>query len=373
MGRKRQRGERGRPWYWDVRDCWVITAGKKRVVLRDRNGDSIRGEDNRAAAELVWHETMAATDAPRKGGDNELRVVLDMYLQDLEKRAAPKTLADYTGFFRSFLKRWPGLLVRELKPYHVRTWWDEHPTWGPSYRNMMGTALQAALNWAAEPGKGGEIIPKNPLDGMRLPTCRKRSAAVVVEDGAFDRLMALVRSESIRDVLTVLWETGTRPGNLAIATAANLAPDGNALVFDAHNTPEGSSVHKAFKKTGRALIVPLTDAAREVCVRLRLKRPEGPLFRTPRGLPWNKQRLANIVLYYAKQAGLKGRFMAYSARHSRATAMLQAGESVETVSAVIGNTPSQVARNYSHLPELRGHLRDVLNRHSPAARRATGT
>src|SRR5262249_40904989 len=158
--------------------------------------------------------------------------------------------------------------------------------------------------------KGGRIIPDNPLQGMPLPPVRKRSAAVFTSEDEFERLMELVKSPAVRDVLTVLWETGTRPGNLAIATAANLTDDVTALVFDEHNTDPKSDVHKTFKKSGRALVVPLSDAAREVCVRLKLKHPEGQLFRTPRGLPWNKHRLANTVRHYAERAGLKGRFSA---------------------------------------------------------------
>jgi integrase len=367
MGQKRMRGVRGMPWYRASRDEWAITDGKRKVTLRDKDGNAIRGAANGAKALEVWHEMMAVANAPIKGDENELRTVLELYLQSLEKRAEPKTVQDYANFFRDFLKRWPGLLVRELKPFHIVQWWDEHPNWGPSYRNMAGTAFKAALSWASKPGKGG-IIPSNPIDGMTLPACRKRTVKVVVDEADFDRQLDLIQSPAVRDVLEVLWETGTRPGNLAIATAANL--DGSALVFDDHNTPEGSSVHKAYKKTGRALVVPLSEAARAICLRLKAKHPDGPLFRTPRGLPWNKQRLANLVLYYAKRAGLQGRFMAYSARHSRATALISAGVSVENVAAVLGNTPAQVVKNYSHLPELRAHLQAIVQQHSPAARKA---
>jgi integrase len=371
MGRKRQRGERGRPWYWDKRGVWCVTHDKKRVVLRDREGQPVRGKDNEAKAVNVWHEMMTLARVPQRGDENELRTILELYLQSLEKRATEKTVADYRGFFRSFLAKWPGLLVRDLRPFHVERWWDDHPDdWGPSYRNMMGTALKAALNWAAKPGKGGGIIPKNPLDGMTLPSCRKRAATVVVERGEFARLMALVKSKAVRDVLTVLWETGARPGELAIATAANLEPDGSALIFAAHNTPEGSTVHKTFKKTGLARIVTLTDAAREVCLRLKLKHPNGPLFRTPRGMAWNKHRLANVILHYAKRAGLKGRFMAYSARHTRITEWLEAGMNDTDAAALAGNTPGIIAKNYSHVAARVNRLRELVNRHSPS--KATG-
>jgi integrase len=366
MARRRQRGERGKPWYRRDRDAWFITQGKKKVALCDKHGNYVHGVGNRAEALRVWHEMMALADAPQRGDENEVRLVLELYLQDLENRAAPKTVGDYAGFFRDFLQRWPGLLVRDLKPAHVRTWWEGHPTWRNTYRNLTGTALKAALNWAAKPGKGGGIIPANPLDGMTLPTGRKRSATVVIEPHEFDRLMGLVKSQAVRDILTVLWHTGTRPGNLAIATADNLTADGKALIFGEHNTPPESSTHKTYKKTGRALIVPLPDAARDVCLRLRVNRPCGPLFRTSRGRPWNRYRIANTVRHYAKRAGLEGRFMAYSCRHSRTTTLLENGESDSVVAAIMGNSPQAIHRNYSHVYALVERLREVANRHAPA-------
>lgn len=365
MGRKRQRGQRGKPWYWAARDKWCITQGKKKVALLDKLGDYIRGEDNESVALRAWHEMMAMADVPRKGDDAELADVLDLYLQKLAMKATAKTHATYVGYFKDFLAKWPGLRVRDLRPAHLESWWEAHPTWGPSMKNLAGTAFKAALNWAAEPGKG-DIIMRNPLKGMELPSVQRRSATVVVKQDEFDRLMALVRSEPLRDILTVLWETGTRPGNLAIATAANLREDGRVLTFDKHNTPDGSSVHKAYKKTNRALHVPLSDAARDVCVRLREKRPTGPLFLTSRGLPWNPSRIANIVRHYAKRAGLEGRFMAYSCRHTKATKMLEARKTDHEVATFLGNTAGVIARNYDHISERMDRQCELANEFSSA-------
>jgi integrase len=261
-----------------------------------------------------------------------------------------KTLANYTGWFQSFTDHWGGLLVRDLKPFHVHQWWDaKHPEWGASTQNLSGSALKAAMNWAAKPGKGGAIIPTNPLDGMKLPTMRKRSSEAVVTQTEFDRLLALIASEPVRDILLVAWETGTRPVNLSRATARNVTEDGKALFFADWNSDPGSEVHKTFKRTGRPLVVPLPSPARGVVAKLKACHPEGPLFRTPRGLPWTDVRLANVVRHYAARAGLKGRFTAYGCRHARATALLEQGMSDVDVAAVLGNTPGVIHRNYSHV------------------------
>jgi integrase len=349
--KKRKRRANGLPWYWKTRDSWCVPGDPKKTALRDKHGELVRGADNEVEALAVWHEMMSLTNAGRAGAENEVKVVLEMYLQDAQRRKlSTKTLANYTGWFQSFIDQWKGLVVRDLKPFHVHQWWEKsHPEWGPSYRNLSGSALKAAFNWAAKPGKGGAIIPTNPLDGMELPTMRKRSSEVVISQAEFDRLLALVESESVRDVLLVAWETGTRPVNLSRATAQNVTDDGKALFFADWNTDPDEEVHKTFKRTGRPLVVPLPAAAREVVAKLKVRYPEGRLFRTSQGLDWTEHRLANIVRHYAKRAGLEGRFIAYSCRHTRATALLEQGMSPGDVAAVLGNTPGVVHRNYSHV------------------------
>lgn len=340
-----------------------MTVGGVKRPLFTVKGEAIRGRANREAAEAAWHEMVVMDAVPETGEDNEVRTILELYLQDLERReVSAKTLKNYTAYFKSFLKRHPRLLVRELRPAHVHQWWRlSHPAWGNSTMNLSGSAFKAAMRWAALPGKGGAIIPRNPLDGMALPTMRKRSSDVVITEAEFAGLLALVKSAEVRDVLVVAWETGTRPVNIARATAANLTAGGNALIFADWNTAPGSAVHKTFAKTGRPLVVPLPDAARDVCNRLAAARPAGPLFLTPRGLPWTDLRLANTVLHYATRAGLKGRFTAYSCRHTRATALLEQGHSDADVAAILGNTPAVVNKNYSHVAAKFDRLRDVLN------------
>src|SRR5262249_56211166 len=61
--KRRQRGERGKPWYRKDRDQWCVTQGKNKVPLRDRHGNFVRGAGNEAQALTVWHEMMAVAQA----------------------------------------------------------------------------------------------------------------------------------------------------------------------------------------------------------------------------------------------------------------------------------------------------------------------
>jgi site-specific recombinase XerD len=74
------------------------------------------------------------------------------------------------------------------------------------------------------------------------------------------------------------------------------------------------------------------------------------------------------VGHYAKRAGLKERFMAYSARHSRATTLIEEGVSDTDAAAILGNTPAVINKHYSHVHARYNRLREIVNRHSPAAK-----
>lgn len=362
MPKKPRRAANGLPWYRAERDCWCVPGDPKKSPIRDRHGDIVRGQANRGAALAAWHEMTSLANVGRAGAENSVKTVLELYLQDAERRVSAKTLGSYTSFFQSFVDKWPGLIAKDLKPFHVLRWWEEvHPSWGASMRNLSGSALKAAFKWAAAAGGGGCIIPANPLDGMPLPTMRKRASEVVVSDEEFTKLLTLT-SPAVRDILVVAWETGTRPVNLTRATRANVSGDGNSLVFADWNTDSESAVHKTFKRTGRPLVIPLPDPVREVVLRLAEVRPEGPLFLSPRGKAWTAVSLANMVAHYAKRAGLDGRFTAYSCRHSRATALLEAGVSDVEVAAVLGNTPAVIHRNYSHVSAKVDRLREVMKK-----------
>jgi integrase len=346
--KKPRRSPNGMPWYWAARDVWVTPGDRKNTPLRNVRGEVVCGKDNKAEARRVWFDAQALTHAGRAGIDNPVKTILEAYLQGAAKRVSAKTLKSYTDWYQSFADHHPGLLVRELKTRHIEVWWESHTTWGQTVRNMSGAALKAAFKWAAAAGNSA-LISSNPLDGFRLPTARKRNAEVVVSRQEFDSLLALVKSEPVRDILVVAWETGTRPANLARVTRRNLTDAKNALMLDGSNTEPGSAVHKVWKKTGRGLVIPLPPKARDIVLRLASRFPQGPLFRTANGLPWTAVRLANIIRHYAKRAGLKGRFTAYGCRHSRITSLLEAGVNPTDVAAIVGNTPDVIHRHYSHV------------------------
>ena len=60
-------------------------------------------------------------------------------------------------------------------------------------------------------------------------------------------------------------------------------------------------------------VVLLTDRAFEICQRLALKNPEGPMFRTSAGKPWTRRALSFRPLLPVQETGIRGLPVCYSA------------------------------------------------------------
>jgi integrase len=372
-GRKKKASRRGTPWLRKLANGtlrWYLPkhlTGGKLVPVERADGSFVDGPENEVEARRLAAELEVARRAGAAGMDNPLRLVLDRYLLWLEEER--KASADYQEsalrFFREFLKLYTNLTVGELTVRHFTDWFAARPGWSDRYKTLAGRIFQSALNWARGV-EGGRIIPQNPLEGWRLRTTRSRGAEVLVEPADHEAMLEAA-SPALRDVLVVLRETGTRPVNLCRATAANLDRDQRALVLAEHNVR--GRAHKTADKTGRPLVVPLTDAAYEVCVRLAERHPEGPLFRTYRGRPWTDNVLAARVYYLSRKLGVK--VTAYGYRHTRATELLANGTPDAVVAAVLGHTgTAMLYKHYGHLTArvdlLRAHL-EALGGPRPAS------
>ena len=370
---RRKLAQRGFPWHRRYDDCWYVTDPQTGVQRRvcDAKGEAIRGKGNEAEAVKVWHSMMALANAPAHGDGNPVAVILALYLEHLHRNAASiTTYQSCKTWFESFCKRWPGLLVRDLRPKHVRTWWDEtHPNWGDSTRFTVGTYLRTALNWAQ--GEEADFILKNvtnPLRGMQMPQQSSRGAKAVVDRATVEAFIDSL-PPYLQDIHRVLWETGTRPSNLCRARVPNLDENNGCLVFAPHNSTPDHPVHKTYRRTGEPLFVPLPDASLAICKRLKERRiaegdPHGYLFTGRSGRPIEPKRFSQMTYDHAKRRGLKGKIFNYAARHTRATEMLEDGFTDMEVAKNHGLRDGRmVYRHYGHLGANAAKLRDNLNQH----------
>ncbi len=107
-------------------------------------------------------------------------------------------------------------------------------------------------------------------------------------------------------ILLALRHTGTRPSNLCRVAAQNLDEEAGVWVFDEHNTDPGSTVHKTYQKTGKALVASLTPALLELCKALAHKHPSGPLSRARRGNPWTPNTTEKHFRLWRKKLAAEG-------------------------------------------------------------------
>jgi len=110
----------------------------------------------------------------------------------------------------------------------------------------------------------------------------------------------------------------------------------------------------------------LTGRTLETVRALVNRHPSGPLFRRPGDKPFGKTVIIDRFGKLRKRLGMPG-LTAYSYRHTWATEMLKAGMDVDSLAALMGNSPAVIRQHYSHLLADRHGLRAKLERIRAAA------
>jgi integrase len=257
----------------------------------------------------------------------------------------------YRHFLQNFVDLHGAVRVRDLKPYHVTRWFEQHSDWGQSTRRCAVTAVKRALNWATKEG----YLDTNPLrDVVKPPVCR-RNTVVSAEEHL--KLTVTASDEAFKDFLFALRSTGCRPGEVAAVTAADVDLGAGTWTLQRHKT---------VKKTNRPRVVFLTPDMVALSRRLIVQQPQGALFRNRRGVAWTKNAIRCRFRRLRKKAGVGAGIVAYAYRHTYATAGLEAGVPLATLAELLGHTSTKmVSEHYGHLDQRGDHLRE-------AARQAAG-
>ena len=84
-------------------------------------------------------------------------------------------------------------------------------------------------------------------------------------------------------------------------------------------------------------MVLLTDKAFDICQRLALQHPEGPIFRTSAGKPWTRRGLSFRLWKLSKKLGFD--VCPYALRHCFATDAIVRGKvDLQTIATLMGHT-----------------------------------
>jgi integrase/recombinase XerC len=333
-----------KPWFRAARGVWYVQIGGRQINL---GGD-------REAAFAEYHRLMGrhrpGEGPPQDEAAPPVVNVLARFRAWVEANRSAATLRLYDERLQSFIDSLVNqrLTVEQLKPHHVQEWIDAHPAWNDCTKRGRIMAVQTALTWAVRQG----IIERSPLTTLRKPALGRRENPVTVAD--WPKILAAVRRPTLRDLLTVAWETGARPQELRRVEARHVDLAGCRWVFPA----------KESKGKRLPRVVHLTDTAAAICARLCRTHPSGPLFRNEDDLPWTTFAV-NCAM--RRLAGRIGRHFALADfRHGFGTRMLAAGNDALTVAALMGHRdPSMLARVYSHVHADASHLRDALSRGKP--------
>ena len=327
-----------RPWRRSESGSWYAQVRGKQVRL---GGPEL----SKTAAQMALNRVLAEA-AAAEGEDPGLRVrdLLNLFLDHVERDRAAATYEWYRRFLKPFTDRNGSIVAAEVRPLHVSRLIADNPGWGPSARWGLITAVKRAFRWAWTEG----YLASNALARVERPAAGRRET--FLDDGKVRAIIgAYPAGDPFRELLTILRETGCRPGEASRVTSADLDLAAGVWVL---------SRHKTAAKTGRPRVVYLNPTALELCRKLAARNRTGPLFRNEDGAPWTRNAMACRFARLRKRLGLGPEATAYALRHGFVTGALERGVPIATVAELVGHADTQmVCRHYSHLAERREHLR----------------
>ena len=296
--------KKGRKVYYVVIEDGVDSKGRKRfreVSLRTTNKNEAFDK---------WHEmTVHHTDITFT---TPVDVLLTQFLDHCKEHRAKATYQQYSVAILSF-QDWlrentRNLKVADLRRGHLMDWAEkcfplardgQDGYSRDTVRGMMAT-VQRAFNWAVE----RDMIPYSPIAKVRKPGKVQRDVCLM--PGQWEKLLAEVKPGSFRDFLVALRFTGARPQEVRQVEARHLFLD--------HDPPFWTLEPEKVKGGERARITPLVGPMADICRRLAAKWPEGPIFRTRKGRPWNRYSVHSGFWRLTKKVGF--RVCAYAFRHT---------------------------------------------------------
>lgn len=240
------------------------------------------------------------------------------------------------------------LRVRDLKPFHVTRWLDARYKNGASDTTRAGAiqCVKRPFNWAVDEG----YIPTNPIARVKKPRYTPRGDEAYITEEQFKALIEAARdtykpyeAEPFVDYLMVIHDTGCRPQEIRQVEARH---------FDAENRLWRFPV-KESKGKRRGRIVPLpTDRAFEICRRLAMKYPEGPMFRNADGNPWTASSVSCRFKRLRKKCDIDA--CAYKFRHTFATDEILKGTDLVTLKHMMGHADLQMlGKVYEHIQAVK--------------------
>jgi integrase len=352
--------------YFDSRGAYYTQYRGQQHCLACGPKDEPDGPTYKAAV-LKFSEIMHCSEADRASDNNLVRTVLEQYARHLKNQGRLSSLRMFHTAMKPAAGEFGDLKVKELKPYHVQTWLDKMGTergkyrgrslsWGCTMKRLAYVKLCRAFNWARKVG----LVTRNPITpgAVEVPRPASRGRDYVLKPGEHEQIMGKAPTY-FADLLAFLEATGCRPGEAYHATARHYDRSQGAIVYR-HDAQAPDFVHKTARRTGKDRVILLTPEAVALVERLCTLHPDGPLLRNRDGRRWKDNAVGTALRRIRARLQLPGKMIAYSYRHSFATAFLLAGGSIKVLAELMGNSVTMIERHYGHLDADRATLRGIL-------------
>lgn len=331
------------PFFRSFDRWWVVKIPVGNGVRETKK--LAKGKENKDAAFTAFYKLMAERGQPVVAQPVlHAATVCDKFQDHVNREKKPATAAWYHRFLQDFLAfNGYGLLVVDaLKPCHVTEWLDSHKGWNGCRRGAV-VAVKSAFSWAAKE----RLIADNPLSGVPTPPKRRRKRTLTETEKR--ELIGAIRKgdTTFIEFVTVMLETGARPGELREVKARHVNLTLSLITFE--------DDHKTISQTdGKPRVIYLNQAAREIIARRVAKYPTGPLFRGWRGKAYTRNGLRCRFRRLRKKLPHLAGVTAYTARHTFATDALANGVPVAVVAELMGHQDlKMLSEHYAHLGERR--------------------
>lgn len=196
-----KRGRIPRPWPRKQTGTWYVTLDGKQVPL----GKSRREADAEFHRIMVQRGEETPVDSRMT-----VRELVTLWLDDCDHRLKPDTVRAYRSHAEGFVAACGQVAVKNLKPFHVRTWVTDRGG-SQSYQHLGVTIAKLVVQWGEDQG----YIAANPIRRLKRPGMERRPPISIEEAQAI--LNAVRGSSAI--ALRLMLVTGMRPGEVCSITA----------------------------------------------------------------------------------------------------------------------------------------------------------
>lgn len=273
---------------------------------------------------------------------------VSLFVEWAQKNLAPSTLAGYRHYWCKFAE-WAGdPRLEDITPAMVTTWRN---TWH---------AIQAMQRLTSFSHKWARKIMTDPLAGLRRPPAGIRRRVFTPHETA---KMLRGAAPELRAVLIALRESIARPGEIRLATWESIRRPGN-LPFTRDSLVRGDCF--IFCSAGNGIgrrtendavrMIPIVPRLGRLLLRRldRIGEPNGLIFCDATGSPWTENGLRCAIRRLRVRLKIGGdwrgeRIVAYTFRHTAATAAAAMGVRDTLLAAMMGHSTPRMTRRYCHL------------------------